>query len=313
MTRPSLAGRTAVITGSTQGWGRAVAEGMASSGARVVINGRHENVHEVAESIRTTGADAFAVRTRADTPEGVTRLIDSATEHYGVIDIWVNALGFMRPESLLQIEHSSWQKTLKVQLDSVFIATQAAARQMVDQRHGGRIINVVGGAAFGSPGASAHAASKGGALAATYSWAEELKPYEITVNAIRGGVQSQGMRVFLDGMGLLPEGAAEPSDEQWRALGFYTRAEAAPLAVWLASDDAADVTGWYIGIDGSRIIVYGRVSTELELHDERGWNPERLEAALHTELRRLPPPSEGGSQRRPNSGAQTRFDERVSP
>jgi NAD(P)-dependent dehydrogenase (short-subunit alcohol dehydrogenase family) len=305
----SASRRTAVVTGSSKGWGRAVAEGLAAAGVQVVVNGRSDDVDVVTAAIRERGGSAIGVRAAADTAEGVEELMTSALLAYGSVSIWVNSLGRMNPAPLLSEDEDSWLDTIRTQLTSVFLGSRAAARQMVTQGDGGRIINVAGGAAFGSPGASAHAATKGAVLAATYSWAEELRAHDITVNAIRGGVQSPGMNVFIQRMGLA--GADVLSDEAaLRDLGFYRREEAAPLAVWLASEAAADITGWYVGIDGSRIVVYGRVTTALELSESVGWSAESLQRQLHPALLDAAAQAFRVSQRRPGDGTEAAFDER---
>ncbi len=279
--------QVAVITGSSRGWGRAIAEALASVGVSVVVNGISEEVDRVVEEIIRNGGDAIGIRVPSDNPVGTGTLLERTLQVYGKLDIWVNSLGLQDPQPLLSLQHSTWEDIIRVQLTSVFLGSQQAAQQMVRQGKGGRIINVIGGGAYGIPGASAHAASKGGALSATYSWATELLPHGITVNGIRGAVWSPGMQTYVERMGILKKGA-EGDDAIVRELGFYRREEAAPLAVWLASDSAKDVTGFHIGIDGRRIVVYGRLFTEVVLFEEAGWTVEKLEGRLHPALRKLP-------------------------
>ena len=275
--------RSAVITGSTKGWGRAVAEGFASQGIRVLVNGTSEEVDVVVDSIKATGGDAVGARYASDNVEGVNRLMEQALDVFGQVDIWVNSLGIQNPQPLLTMDLANWNDILRIQLTSYFLGTQRAAQEMVQKGNGGRIINVVGGGAYGIPGASAHSASKGGALSATYSWAGELKEYGIMVNAVRGGVRSPGMRAYMGGMGILNEDS-EADNEAWRTLGFYGPEEAAPLTNWLASESVDDITGYQFGIDGPRIVVYDRVHLQLELVDKDGWTEEKLESRLRPAL-----------------------------
>lgn len=301
--------RAAVITGSTKGWGLAVARGLAAKGVAVVINGRGEDVDGVVQSITGTGGAAVGARYSSDNAEGVDRLLAEGIEAFGGVDIWVNSLGIQRPQLLLEMDLETWNEILRVQLTAYFLGTQRAARQMIKQGKGGRILNVVGGGAYGIPGASAHAASKGGALSATYSWASELRKYGITVNGIRGGVRSPSMRIYLQAMGHI--GASDSTnDEVMRRFGFYAPEEAAPLATWLSSEEVDDVTGFHIGIDGSRIVVYERVGMCLEMEENDGWTEEalnqRLRPALLNEARKSGPVS----QRRPPDGQLVAFDDR---
>jgi 3-oxoacyl-[acyl-carrier protein] reductase len=305
--------RCSVVTGSSKGWGRAIAEGLAAAGDCVVLNGLSDEVDVVVREIRNAGGEAIGVRVGTDTPDGVEQLLRAALDAYGRVDIWANSLGIQNPQPLLSLELATWEAILRLQLTAMFLGTQAAARQMVKQGKGGRIINVVGGGAYGIPGASAHSASKGGALSATISWAEELRPHGITVNAIRGGVQSPGMRDYVAGTDRFDERYTSGDLEVLRELGFYRRDEAAPLPVWLASESASDVSGFHIAIDGTRVMVYDRVSVALELYDDDGWTTEKLEATLHPALRALPPQSEAASQRRPPSGRIPTFDDRDPP
>lgn len=290
--------RVAVVCGATRGWGLAVAEGLAADGVAVVVNGRGPEVEAVVERIRARGGSAIGARAATDDPRGVDEVADRTIGAFGRIDIWVNSLGVQRPQSLLALDLRDWNDILRIQLTAVFLGTQRAARHMVDQGGGGRILNIVGGGAYGLAGASAHAASKGGALSASISWAEELSPHGITVNAIRGGVQSPGMRTFMDGVRLL-DAAEDASPATLRQLGFYPGEEAAPLAVWLASESAGDVTGFHIGIDGSRVVVYERVSFALEMSETDRWTVDKLEERLHSAMRTLSPQF-GSTQRHPS-------------
>jgi hypothetical protein len=86
-------------------------------------------------------------------------------------------------------------------------------------------------------------------------------------------------------------------DDSMRALGFYSRDEAGPLAAWLVSDAAHDITGYHIGIDGPRIAVYDRVRTALEIFDADGWTVEKIESRLHGAIRDLPKQRTGWQQR----------------
>jgi glucose 1-dehydrogenase len=296
--------RVAVVTGSSKGWGRAVAEGLAGAGATVVVNGTSDQTEVVAGEIAARGGTALAVRLATDTEDGVDELMRRALEAFGHVDIWVNALGVQRPEPLLTLSLANWELILRVQLTAVFLGTRRAARQMVEQGSGGRIMNVVGGGAYGLPEASAHAASKGGALSATVSWAGELAPYGITVNGIRGGLQSPGMRELYVARGRM---AAEVpfDDDAYRELGFYRREEAWPLAVWLASEPVGDVTGFHIGIDGTRIVAYERVGFAVELKEEGGWTVEALERRLHPALVALDATHLGTQRNLPGGGSAT--------
>jgi hypothetical protein len=103
---------------------------------------------------------------------------------------------------------------------------------------------------YGLPNTSAHAAAKGGVGSATWSWAEELKPHGITVNCFRGGVRSPSMSDFMTNLRAEVERAGPGQPTTPKDLGFHEPSEAAPIIVWLATDEAASVTGCYFGLDG---------------------------------------------------------------
>jgi glucose 1-dehydrogenase len=278
---------TAIVTGGSQGWGLAIAEGLAERGVQVVLCARGAAVTSAADKIRLTGGTAWAVQADCTSEASVENVLAETVERFGGVSIWVNSLGMQQPEPLVSLEVRTWEAILRTQLTSVFLGTRAAARHMIQNGIKGRILNVVGGGAYGILGASAHAASKGGALAATYSWAEELAPFGITVNAIRGGVQSPGMRQFTDSMGLTTPGD-KLTNSDLRALGYYEAREAAPLAIWLTCGPTSDITGYHFGVDGARVTVYERVRRVVEISRRSGWSLDGLEGELHELVRALP-------------------------
>src|ERR1700689_3870484 len=129
--------RCAVITGSSKGWGRAIAEGLAFNGYDIAVNGRSGDVDVVAAFIRETGASAIAVKADTTTESGVQDLARAALEAFGRIDVWANALGVQAPQPLLDLSLDTWDSIIRTQLTSYFLGSRCAARIMVDQGHGG--------------------------------------------------------------------------------------------------------------------------------------------------------------------------------
>lgn len=288
--RTDLTGRVAVVTGSSKGWGRGVAEALAASGASVVVNGfsRPVDVAEVEKAIRATGGTATGVVADVADPEGASHLIDEACRMYGTVDVLVNCAAVKRPNRLLDMTYQDWAAELDVATTGTFLCTQRVARRMIEQGRGGRIINMAG--ASGVRGAAGHAngaASKAGVIAATYSWAAELAEHNITVNACRGAVRTPGnepeRRQLREKLGLLdqPEATAD------RSFGFYEPYEAAELVLWLASPAAADVTGVYFGIDGPRLTVWARPQLFETLNAEDRWSADDIDARLRPVLEKL--------------------------
>ncbi|MHB2029125.1 MAG: SDR family NAD(P)-dependent oxidoreductase, partial [Acidimicrobiales bacterium] len=123
--------RTAVITGSTKGWGLAVAEGLALDGVKVLVNGRNDDVAAVVSEIRSKGGTAEGAQYATDRTDGINRLMDQALDTFGHVDIWVNSLGVQRPEPLLTLNLENWNEIIRIQLTSYFLGTQRAAQEMV--------------------------------------------------------------------------------------------------------------------------------------------------------------------------------------
>jgi NAD(P)-dependent dehydrogenase (short-subunit alcohol dehydrogenase family) len=223
----------------------------------VVINGRHEEtVAQTVHGITERGYRAIGHAEDVRTLDGAGRLLDYSIEELGGVDILVNSVGEKRMGGLLDISEDDWNYAISTELTAVFCMTKVAARHMVDRGQGGRIITIAGGSGlFGSKGDGAHAAAKAAVINANMTWAQELRPYAITVNALRGGVRTDYVQGVVNQIRAQDD---RPDDEVMsdRDMGFFEPEEAAPLAAWLASDEATDVTGWFLGIDGPRLTVW---------------------------------------------------------
>ncbi len=268
--------RVAVVVGATQGWGEAVAHALAASGLAVVVNGRRAGeVARVVDAVRSAGGQAHGVAMSAATRAGARAIVGAAVAEFGGVDVLVNSAGLKRAMSILDITESSLTEAMDSQLLAPFWCTHVAARRMVAQGRGGRIISLAGGAAVrGYVGKSQHAAGKGGVLAATLSWALDLAPHGITVNAVRGTVATPATE---------PQRAAARAAHPGRSdaeLGFHPAADAAELVVWLAAAGAAGVTGRFIGIDGPRLTVWEAAGPVAEVYHASRWTAGEIGRAL---------------------------------
>lgn len=241
----SLEGRTALITGASQGIGRACAVALAKAGARVALAARNEaKLAEVAAEIRAGGgtAEVFAIDMASE--ESIKAGAKAAVAHFGSIEILVNNAGITRDMLLLRMKRADWDAVLATNLTGTFLLTQALVSPMMKARWG-RIINissVVGEA--GQAGQANYAASKAGLIGFTKSIARELASRGITANAVAPGFIETAMTAALDEkqreamLGHIPLG--RPGSEQ----------DVANAVRFLASDEAAYVTGHVLDVNG---------------------------------------------------------------
>ena len=242
-----LQGKTAIVTGSTRGIGRAVAEAFAAEGANVVVHGTDEpRAAETAGAIRAAGGMAAVCLGEVADAAFAPRLADFAVDRFGGIDILVANAGMSGFEPFLTMSAQTWQRFLDVHLSGAFLCGQAAARRMVAQGRGGRILNMSSVAGrFAMYGLAAYATVKAGLLSLTRAQAVELAEHRITANALAPGPVWNEMMEELWG----PERLAERC--RTIPLGRLAQgADVARTAVFLASPGADYITGQAIVIDG---------------------------------------------------------------
>lgn len=243
--------RTAVITGASGGIGRSTAERLAMDGFNVVINYRSDEKRTIAEKTaeicRCSGVRAEIFRADVSSEEDCEAMIAYATGISGSIDVVVNNAGIARYGLLTRMKSDDYHEVIRCNQDSVFFMMKHAAKIMKKQRSG-RIINISSMAGItGSAGGLAYAASKAAVIAMTRSAAKELAGRNITVNAVAPGMVETGMD---DVMGT----EARSSALKKIGLGRYARPEEIAAAVsYLASDEAAYVTGAVLEIHGGLI------------------------------------------------------------
>lgn len=240
-----LSGRTAVVTGSTRGIGRAIAEKLAQEGAVVIVSGRsQEQADQVAADIEAAGGKAIGVAADVADPESAEALIKAAIDETGRIDILVNNAGITRDNLFMRMKQDEWNAVLDVNLHGVYNCTRAAVRPMMKQRFG-RIINVssiVG--LMGNVGQTNYAASKAAVIGFSKSLARELASRNITVNVVAPGyIRSDMTDVLSDEikeklMEQIPMGRVGEPDEVAHAVLF------------LADDASSYITGQTLVVDG---------------------------------------------------------------
>ena len=241
----TLQGKVAVVTGGSRGIGRAVATVLAREGAVITLCARDRVLLEkVAAELESSGAQALAVQADVTRASEVEQMIGACVERFGQVDILVNNAGITRDNLLLRMKDEEWDAVLSTNLKGVFHCTRAVLRPMIKQRRG-RIINLTSVVAvMGNLGQANYVAAKAGIIGLTKATAREVASRGITANAVAPGFIETDMTHALD-----PE-----LQEQMRSqipLGRFGRPEdVAELVVFLASDQAAYITGQVIHLNG---------------------------------------------------------------
>ncbi len=245
----SVEGKVAIVTGSTRGIGRAIAEELARQGARVVISGRNaELANTVAEAIRQNGGEAIAIPADVSQMSDAQKLIQETVKHWERVDILVNNAGITRDNLLLRMSEEEWDTVLQVNLKGAFNCTKSVTRQMMKQRYG-RIINITSVVGLmGNAGQANYAASKAGLIGFTKSVARELASRNITCNAVAPGYIQTDMTDALDD-------AVKEALQQQIPLGRLGEPQdVARVVAFLCSDAAAYITGQVINVDGGMVM-----------------------------------------------------------
>jgi glucose 1-dehydrogenase len=247
-----LQNKVAIVTGSATGIGQAIAIRFAQEGAAVVVDyvGAPDTPSQTEDAIKSFGGKTIAVAADVSKPDQVQNLVDSAVSAFGRLDIVVNNAGIEKKFAFVDYPLDVVEKILAVNLVGPFLVSQAAARQMIKQGQGGRVINISSiHEDLPMPTNAAYCASKGGLRMLTRTIAVELAKYNITVNNIGPGAVFTPIDADIE---------AQPEVEKLLMAEIPLNRwgkpeEIAGLAVYLASDEAAYVTGSAYFIDGGML------------------------------------------------------------
>ncbi|SFE85473.1 SDR family NAD(P)-dependent oxidoreductase [Blastococcus tunisiensis] len=280
-----LTGKVAVVTGAGRGLGQAYARALAAAGAAVVVNDLDLDLaEETVAAIRAAGGTAVAEGSAVGSTEAAEAIVATAVEQFGRLDVMVTNAGVLRDRSLLKMEDPDFDLVVETHLRGTFTCGRAAARQFKEQGGGGRLI-LIGSpagqrASFGQTG---YTASKAGIVGLTRTWAAELQRSGTTVNAVIP-VALTRMVATIPALAELVEKAerGEPIPADVRAGGLGTSDDVAPLVVFLASDEAAGITGQAIGAGGDRIAIWSHPTEVVAEVREGGWSADALAEAFPT-------------------------------
>ena len=245
-----LDGRVAAVTGASGTLGGAIARACAAEGASVVVHYSRsaDAAATLVEAIRSAGGRAEAVQADLDEPDQAVRLVEGAQRAFGGIHILVNNAGTTRDTLVLRMKEEDWQAVINTNLSGAFFCTKAVLREFLRQR-AGRIINITSVVGqIGTVGQANYAAAKAGLIGLTRAVAREVASRGITVNAVAPGFIEAGMTVQL------PPDVVKRYAEQV-PLGRAGKPEdVAAAVVFLASDDAAYITGQVLNVDGGLVM-----------------------------------------------------------
>jgi NAD(P)-dependent dehydrogenase (short-subunit alcohol dehydrogenase family) len=265
-------GKVVVITGAGGGIGRAEALLFAREGARVVVNdlggardgsGSSSSLADgVVEEIRALGGEAVANHDTVTTAAGAQAIVAAAVAAFGRVDTWINNAGILRDRTLLKLDEAGWDAVIEVHLKGTFLCTQAAARQMIQQGEGGRIVNTTSvSGMMGNFGQTNYAAAKAGIYGLTRTAGIELQKHRITVNALAPIARTrmtEDLPMFHHTTSLTPE-------------------HVAPAALFLGSPLCGERTGYVLAVAGARMYAYKVVETEGKFKDDnQAWTAQEI-------------------------------------
>ena len=242
-----LEGRVAIVTGAARGIGKGIALRLLEEGAKVwICDVNREGIAASVEELRAYG-EVDGGYTDVSSRESVQATVDGVVAKWGALDLMVNNAGIAHHAALLDVKDEDWDRILNVNLRGAFLGTQIAARQMVKQGTGGSIVNIGSTNGLrGQPALAPYGASKAGIINLSMSAALELGEYGIRVNALCPGTVWNEMSA-----------EARLGTDFWDEMRRHTAigrlgvpADIAAAAAFLASDDAAFLTGQAIVVDG---------------------------------------------------------------
>ncbi len=273
-----LQGKVAVVTGSGRGIGRDIALQMAAQGAKIVVNDIGASVsgegndaspgQQVVDEIKAAGGQAALSTDSVSEWNSANRIIQCAVDTFGRIDIVVNNAGILRDRMFFTMSVDEWKAVVDVHLNGCFYVSRAAAPHFKTQQSGAYVHMTSTSGLIGNLGQANYGAAKLGIVALSRSIAGDMKRYNVRSNCIAPFAWSRMI-------GSIP---TETPDQQARVakLKKLDTAQIAPMAAFLSSDAAADVTAQIFAVRGNEIFLMSQPRPIRGMHTSEGWTPETI-------------------------------------
>jgi NAD(P)-dependent dehydrogenase (short-subunit alcohol dehydrogenase family) len=276
----SLEGKIAIVTGSGRGIGREIAILMASEGAKVVVNdvggsveGRGEDLgpaEETVRLIRDQGGEAVANTDSVATWDSAHRIVEAAVDSFGGIDIVVNNAGILRDRFIFNMSEEEWRAVIDVHLHGSFFVSRAAADHFRSQKSGSYVCMTSTSGLLGNLGQANYGAAKAGIAALSRALAFDMQRYNVRSNAIAPFAWSRMVGTTID------ESSPEAKARAEKLARAMPPSKIAPLAVFLASDLAAAVTGQVFAVRGNELFLMSQHRPIRSAYSAQGWTPELI-------------------------------------
>jgi NAD(P)-dependent dehydrogenase (short-subunit alcohol dehydrogenase family) len=281
-----LEGKSVVVTGAGGGIGRDFALAMAAAGAKVLVNDIGTSVkgegrdagpaQKVVDEIRAKGGTAVANTDSVAEWESANRIVSRALEAFGRLDVIVNNAGILRDRFFFNMSVEEWRAVIDVHLNGSFYVSRAAAPHFKLQNSGCYVHMTSTSGLVGNLGQANYAAAKLGIFGLTKATALDMARYNVTANCISPFAWTRMI-------GTIPT-ETEAQKARVEKIKKLSPAHIAPVAVFLASDAAKDVTAQIFGVRGKEIMLFGHERPIMRVHNSEGWTPETFAEMFHGTL-----------------------------